>query len=551
MLSSYASGTSTRPLLGDTIGAQLDATAVRVGPDHEALVECGTGRRFSYAELVGDVDACALGLDALGVRKGDRVGIWAPSCAEWVIVQLGTARIGAILVNLNPAHRTHDLVRDLMLTGVSVLVVAGSVPIGDGAIDEGAIARLRSVCPDLREVITIGDPSWTSLLAAGRRVDHDLLTERQAQLSADDPINIQLTTGPAGDRRGATLSHHNLVNNAHLVGAGCGYTPADRICLPVPLHHCFGMGMGTLAAFTHGATMIIPAPRFDPARTLQAVQDERCTSLYGVPAMFAAQLDLPDFSTYDLSSLRTGIMAGSPCPPEVMERVVGEMGMTEVTIAYGLTETSPVCTQTRPGDSIARRTSTVGRVHPHLEIKIIDPATGLTVPRGESGELCVRGYAVMLGYWDDPNATAAALDDARWMHTGDLAEMDEAGYLTIVGRVTDTVVRGGQDIRPYEIEEFLQAHPDVVDVRVIGVPDERFGEELMAWIRLRPEADALDAAALRSFCHGKIAHHKIPRYVKVVDDYPTFVSGRIQKVQLRALSVRELGLERADGAQAG
>ena len=543
-LPSYVSGISAQPLLGDTIGANLDRTMARVGPEHEALVECDTGRRFSYAELVAQVDACALGLDALGVRKGDRVGIWAPNCAEWVFVQYGTAKLGAILVNINPAYRTHELAYVLKQAGISVLISAPAFKTSDY---RSMVAEVREECADLREVIYLGERAWESLLTTGRAADRGVLAERESRLSADDPINIQYTSGTTGFPKGATLTHHNLLNNGFFVGEGCGYTEADRVCIPVPYYHCFGMGMGNLGCTSHGATMIIPAPGFDPAATLRAVQEERCTSLYGVPTMFIAELGLSDFAAYDLSSLRTGIMAGSPCPVEVMKRVVGEMGMAEVTICYGMTETSPVSTQTAADDDLDRRTSTVGRVHPHLEVKIIDPSSGLTVPRGDPGEFCTRGYSVMLGYWNEPAKTAEVIDGARWMHTGDLAVMDEAGYLNIVGRIKDMVIRGGENIYPREIEEFLYTHPDVVDAQVIGVPDERFGEELMAWIKLRPGAEPLTADSLRTFCTGKIAHYKIPRYVKLVEEFPMTVTGKIRKVQMRAESISELGLERAEG----
>jgi fatty-acyl-CoA synthase len=544
-LPSYSSGTSTVPLLGDTIGANLDRTAARVG-DHEALVECATGRRYSYPEFVAEVDAVALGLDALGVAKGDRVGIWAPNCAEWAFVQYATAKLGAILVNINPAYRTHELAYVLEQAGISVLVSAPEFRTSDY---RAMVAEVREDCPDLREVLFLGDDAWEQLLTTGRAGDRELLVRREAELSADDPINIQYTSGTTGFPKGATLTHHNLLNNGFFVGEGCGYTEADRICIPVPYYHCFGMGMGNLAATSHGATMVIPAPGFDPAATLRAVQDERCTSLYGVPTMFIAELALPDFGTYDLSSLRTGIMAGSPCPVEVMKRVVSEMGMTEVTICYGMTETSPVSTQTGADDDLDRRTSTVGRVHPHLEVKVIDPETGLTVPRGTPGEFCTRGYSVMLGYWDEPEKTAEVIDAARWMHTGDLAVMDAEGYLNIVGRIKDMVIRGGENVYPREVEEFLYTHPDVVDAQVIGVPDERFGEELMAWVRLREGAEPLTPEALRRFCSGRLAHYKIPRYVKIVDGFPMTVTGKVRKVEMREVSVRELGLEAAEAVR--
>jgi fatty-acyl-CoA synthase len=540
-LPSYASGTSSLPLLGDTIGANLDRTTARVG-DAEALVECATGRRWTYPQLVDDVDACALGLDALGVRKGDRVGIWAPNCAEWVFVQYGTAKLGAVLVNINPAYRTHELAYVLRQAGISVLVSAPEFKTSDY---RAMVAEVRADCPALREVVFLGDPAWDRLLDVGRAADRSLLRSREAELSADDPINIQYTSGTTGFPKGATLTHHNLLNNAFFVGEGCGYTEADRVCIPVPYYHCFGMGMGNLGATSHGATMVVPAPGFDPAATLRAVQEERCTSLYGVPTMFIAELGLPGFADYDLSSLRTGIMAGSPCPVEVMKRVVAEMGMTQVTICYGMTETSPVSTQTGADDDLDRRTSTVGRVHPHLEVKVVDPVSGLTVPRGEPGELCTRGYSVMLGYWDEPEKTAEVVDAARWMHTGDLAVMDDEGYLNIVGRIKDMVIRGGENVYPREVEEFLFTHPDVVDAQVIGVPDERYGEELMAWVRLREGAEPLTAQAVREFCAGRLAHYKVPRYVKVVEDFPMTVTGKIRKVEMRQVSVEELGLQSA------
>jgi len=540
-LPSYSSGTSTVPLLGDTIGDDLDRTAARVG-DHEALVECATGRRWTYPELVADVDACALGLDALGVAKGDRVGIWAPNCAEWVFVQYGTAKLGAVLVNINPAYRTHELSYVLRQAGISVLVAA---PAFKGSDYRSMVDEVRADTPELRDVVFLGDPEWEQLLAAGRAADRGLLATRAAELSPDDPVNIQYTSGTTGFPKGATLTHHNLLNNGFFVGEGCGYTEADRVCIPVPYYHCFGMGMGNLGCTSHGATMVIPAPGFDPAATLRAVQEERCTSLYGVPTMFIAELALPDFDSYDLSSLRTGIMAGSPCPVEVMKRVVDEMGMTEVTICYGMTETSPVSTQTGADDDLERRTSTVGRVHPHLEVQVVDPRTGLTVPRGVTGELCTRGYSVMLGYWDEPEKTAEVLDRARWMHTGDLAVMDDEGYVNIVGRIKDMVIRGGENVYPREIEEFLYTHPDVVDAQVIGVPDERYGEELMAWVQLRDGAEPLTATSLRAFCTGRLAHYKVPRYVKVVDGFPMTVTGKVRKVEMREISIAELGLQAA------
>ena len=538
-LPSYASGISTVPLLGDTIGANLDRTARRVG-EHEALVECATGRRFSYSQLIDEVNACALGLAGLGVAKGDRVGIWAPNCAEWVFVQFGTAKLGAIMVNINPAYRTHELAYVLRQAGISVLVSAPEFKTSDYRT---MVAEVRGDCPGLREVVFIGDPVWERLISSGREADHELLVRRERELSADDPINIQYTSGTTGFPKGATLTHHNLLNNGFFVGEGCGYTEADRVCIPVPYYHCFGMGMGNLGCTSHGSTMVIPAPGFDPALTLQAVQEEHCTSLYGVPTMFIAELALPDFASYDLSTLRTGIMAGSPCPVEVMKRVIKEMHMAEVTICYGMTETSPVSTQTGADDDLDRRTSTVGRVHPHLEVKVVDPSNGLTMPRGEPGEFCTRGYSVMLGYWNEPAKTAEAIDNARWMHTGDLAIMDDEGYLNIVGRIKDMVIRGGENVYPREIEEFLYTHPDIEDVQVIGVPDERYGEELAAWVKLRDGAPHLDAAKVREFATGKLAHYKIPRYVLLVEEFPMTVTGKIRKVQMREETTEQLGLK--------
>jgi fatty-acyl-CoA synthase len=526
-LPSYVSGVSTEPLLGDTIPANLLRTAAR-WPGRDALVEVSTGRRWTYAELLADVDAVARGLVALGVGKGDRVGIWAPNVAEWVLVQYATARIGAVLVNINPAYRTHEVAYVLRQAGVRTLVSAESFKTSDY---RAMVSAVRGECRDLREVVYLGTPDWAALVAGGTEVGD--LDARTGTLSADDPINIQYTSGTTGFPKGATLSHHNILNNGYFVGELCGYTEEDRVCIPVPFYHCFGMVMGNLGCTSHGACMVIPAPGFDPASTLRAVEQERCTSLYGVPTMFIAELALPDFGSYDLTSLRTGIMAGSPCPIEVMKRVVADMGMTEVTICYGMTETSPVSTQTRADDDLDRRVSTVGTVHPHVEVKVVDPATGLTVARGVPGELCTRGYSVMLGYWGEPEKTAEVVDAARWMHTGDLATMDEQGYLQIVGRIKDMVIRGGENVYPREIEEFLYTHPDIVDAQVIGVPDAKYGEELMAWVILRDGASPLTAPALREFCAGKLAHYKVPRYVHVVEAFPMTVTGKVRKVEMR------------------
>ncbi len=479
---SYSSGESATPLLGDTIGGNFDVT-VRAFGDREALVDRPTGRRWTYAELAADVDALALGLLAMGVAKGDRVGIWAPNCAEWTLTQYATAKIGAILVNINPAYRARELEFVLNQSGSTLLIAAQKLKTSDYA---AMIAEVRPRCPELKTVVLLGSAPWQALLETGRRLDRGALDA--IELDTDDPINIQYTSGTTGFPKGATLSHHNILNNGFFVGELCNYTQDDRICIPVPFYHCFGMVMGNLAATSHGACMVIPAPTFDPVATLQAVQAERCTSLYGVPTMFIAELSTPDFADYDLSSLRTGIMAGSPCPVEVMKQVIERMSMTEVSICYGMTETSPVSTQTRADDSLDRRVSTVGRVGPHLEVKVIDPETGRTVPRGTPGELCTRGYSVMLGYWEQPDKTAEAVDAARWMHTGDLAVMDADGYLAITGRIKDMVIRGGENVYPREIEEFLYTHPDILDAQVIGVPDAKYGEELMVWVRLRAGA---------------------------------------------------------------
>src|ERR1700761_7098306 len=546
---SYSSGESVTPLLGDTIGGNFDA-AVRAFGDREALVDRAGGgdsvRRWTYAELAADVDALALGLLELGIGKGDRVGIWAPNCAEWTLTQYATAKIGAILVNINPAYGSRELEYVLRQAGVRLLIAARAHRSSDYA---AMIDEVRPACPDLDEVVLLGSAEWDELASAERGADPAALAAAGSGLSADDPINIQYTSGTTGFPKGATLSHHNILNNGFFVGELCRYTEADRICIPVPFYHCFGMVMGNLAATSHGSCMVIPAPGFDPAATLRAVQDEHCTSLYGVPTMFIAELALPGFGDYDLTSLRTGIMAGSPCPVEVMKQVVERMHMDEVGICYGMTETSPVSPQTRFDDSIERRVSTVGRVGPHLEVKVIDPETGLTVPRGEPGELCTRGYSVMLGYWDQPDKTAEAIDAARWMHTGDLGVMDDEGYVNITGRIKDMVIRGGENIYPREVEELLYTHPDVLDAQVIGVPDVKYGEELMVWVRMRDGAQPLDADAVRAFCAGKVARFKIPRYVHVVDEFPMTVTGKIRKVEMREKSVSLLGLEDAARAQ--
>ncbi len=545
---SYSHGASGATLLGETIGQNLRRVAA-AHPDAEMLVDVPTGRRWTYSAFDAETDTLARGLIAAGMAAGDRVGIWAPNCAEWVQMQYATARAGIVLVNINPAYRSHELGFALRQSGVRLLVSAERFKTSDY---RGMIEEVRPDLPGLQDVIYLGSEQWAALFASGEAAaaeaaggdGQDPLAEREAGLSFDDPINIQYTSGTTGFPKGATLSHHNILNNGLFIGDGCGYTAADRVCIPVPFYHCFGMVLGNLACTTHGACIVIPAPGFDPAQTLAAVQAEHCTSLYGVPTMFIAELALPDFADYDLSTLRTGIMAGSPCPVEVMKRVVSEMNMTEVTICYGMTETSPVSTQTTADDDMERRVSTVGRVHPHVEVKIIDPETGRVLPRATPGELCTRGYSVMLGYWDEPEKTAEAIDAARWMHTGDLAVMDEAGYLNIVGRIKDMVIRGGENIYPREVEEFLYAHPAIEDVQVVGVPDLKYGEELCAWIRLRPGQE-LSAEQVRDYCQGKIAHYKIPRYVRFTGDFPMTVTGKVQKFKMRETSITELGLEDA------
>ena len=541
---SYASGASTVPLLGETIGANLDRTAA-AHPEREALVDVPTGRRWTYAQFAADVDTLALGLLDLGVDKGDRVGLWSPNCPEWTLVQFATAKIGAILVNINPAYRSHELAYVLNQSGCRLLISATEFKTSS-YVD--MIDSVRDEVGGLEGTIYLGSPQWDTLSERGDSTPTHRLHDREAALSFDDPINIQYTSGTTGFPKGATLSHHNILNNGFFVGELCGYTEVDRVCIPVPFYHCFGMVMGNLGAVTHGACMVIPAPSFDPAATLRAVQDEKCTSLYGVPTMFIAELGLPDFASYDLSSLRTGIMAGSPCPVEVMKRVVNDMGCADVTICYGMTETSPVSTQTRVDDDLERRVSTVGSVHPHVEVKVVDPDTGLTVPRGTAGEFCTRGYSVMLGYWNEPDKTAEAIDPAGWMHTGDLATMDDDGYLNIVGRIKDMVIRGGENIYPREVEEFLYTHAAVGDVQVIGVPDEKYGEELCAWVRLN-EGVTCDEDELRAFCQASLAHYKVPRYVMFVDEFPMTVTGKIQKFKMREQSIERLGLEQAAAAK--
>jgi fatty-acyl-CoA synthase len=531
----YAHGLYDGPLLGETIGANLERTVAAHG-SRDAVVSSAQGVRLTYDELLEAVSRLASGLLARGIAQGDRVGIWAPNCAEWVLVQYATAQIGAILVNVNPAYRTHELAYALRQSGMRLLV---SAPAHGSSAYAAMVAEARPGAPALEATVFLGSPEWEEL--AGAELDGDALAWRAADLSFDDPINIQYTSGTTGYPKGATLSHHNILNNGFFVGELLGYGPDDRVCLPVPFYHCFGMVMGNLGATSHGACVVIPAPAFDAGATLAAVAEERCTSLYGVPTMFIAELSHPEFASFDLASLRTGIMAGSPCPVEVMRRVVDEMHMGEVSICYGMTETSPVSTQTRRDDSLERRVGSVGRVGPHVEVKVVDPDSGLVARRGGSGELCTRGYGVMLGYWDQPEQTAEAIDAAGWMHTGDLATMDDDGYLNIVGRIKDMIIRGGENIYPREIEEFLYTHPAVADVQVIGVPDERYGEIVCAWIVLKPGAEATEEDVVE-FCQGKIARYKIPQLVRFVEAFPMTVTGKIQKFKMRELEIAERGL---------
>ncbi|RQO47109.1 AMP-binding protein [Rhodococcus sp. KBW08] len=536
---SYASGPSDLPLIGLTIGDQLEKTA-ELFPENEALVDVQSGRRWTYRQLDSAVSALATGLLRLGVAKGDRVGIWAPNVPEWVLIQYAAAKVGAILVNINPASRAQELAYVLCQAEITVLVSVSRFKNSDyvALIDE-----VRPEAPFLREVIQIGTPAWDSL--AGTPIDHVALSGRMKSLDRDDPINIQYTSGTTGSPKGATLTHHNILNNGFLVTVGQGFTSDDRLCVQVPFYHCFGMVLGNLGSLVHGSCVVIPSPWFDPAATLAAIKAERCTALYGVPTMFISLLEHPDFDQSDLTSLRTGTMAGSPCPVEYMKRVVAEMNMDEITISYGMTETSPISTHTRADASLERRTSTVGTPLPHVEVKIVDPETGLTVPRGMTGELCTRGYLVMQGYWREPEKTADAVDINGWMHSGDLATMDSEDYVNIVGRLKDMVIRGGENLYPREIEEFLYSHPGIADVQIIGVPDPKFGEELCAWIRMREGHPPLNAHSLRKFCTGKLAHYKIPRYVQITSEFPMTATGKIRKIAMREQSVRDLKLDDA------
>jgi len=534
---SYTAGPTDAPLIEETIDANFRAT-VSAHPDREALVVRHQGVRWSYTELDAEIDRVARALLASGLAVGDRVALWSPNRYEWVLAQYATARIGVIMVCINPAYRTHELEFALNQSGSVMLLAAPEFKTSNY---RQMWADVAEQCPEIREAIFFDDSTWDALLERAEKVTSDEVRERSESLVNTDPINIQYTSGTTGLPKGATLTHRNILNNGYFVGEGCGYTEYDRVCIPVPFYHCFGMVMGNLGCTSHGSTMVIPNDAFEPVSVLEAVQEEKCTSLYGVPTMFIAELGVPEFESYDLSTLRTGIMAGSPCPVEVMKQVIERMNMDEVTIAYGMTETSPVSTQTGADDSIDQRVGSVGRVHPHVEIRVADPETGETVARGESGEFQTRGYSVMEGYWNEEEKTAQAIDAEGWMHTGDLAVMDVDGYVNITGRIKDLIIRGGENISPREIEEFLYGHPDIIDVQVVGVPDERFGEEVCAFIQARDGA-SIDIDAVREFCQGKIAHYKVPRYVLSIADFPMTVTGKIQKYLLRDAAVEQLGL---------
>jgi fatty-acyl-CoA synthase len=556
---SYASGTSDTPLLGLTIGDMFDQTTAKY-PTNMALISRQQNIRLTYSELQSQVNQCAKGLMQLGFQKGERVGIWAPNCAEWCIAQFATCKIGVVLVNINPSYRMHELEYVLQQSGCSALILASQFKTSNYTEMVQALAPELQDCapgqlkaarlPALTTVIRIGSDQvagmfgWSELMALGSPISDEQLLERQRQQEFDDPINIQYTSGTTGFPKGATLSHHNILNNGYFVARLQNFTAEDILCIPVPLYHCFGMVMANLGCITHGATMVYPSEGFDPLAVLETVQEEKCTALYGVPTMFIAELGHPDFDKFDLTSLRTGVMAGSPCPSEIMKRVISAMHMSEVEICYGMTETSPVSTQTRIDAPLDKRVGTVGRVSPHLEVKIVDPETGKIIPTGMTGELCTRGYSVMLGYWNNPEATSSAIDAAHWMHTGDLATMDADAYVNIVGRIKDMIIRGGENVYPREIEEFLYTHPKISDVQVIGVPDPKYGEEVVAWVKLKPATEAT-AEEIITFCKGQIAHYKIPRHVLFVDNFPMTVTGKIQKYLMRQQSIEELGLQEA------
>ncbi|ATH79076.1 AMP-binding protein [Vreelandella venusta] len=557
-LPSYTSSTADKPLLGMTIGDKFDQIAAQY-PDNDALIALHQNIHWSYRELQREVNRCARALLAMGVKKGDRIGIWAPNCSEWTLSQFATAKIGAILVNINPSYRTHELEYALNQSGARFLITAHQFKSSNYTAMLYELAPELNHCaegalnahklPQLQCIINLSDEKhsgmwrWADFIGQADTVSQTEVDDLQATLQFDDPINIQYTSGTTGFPKGATLSHHNILNNGFFVAESMGFTSADRLVIPVPLYHCFGMVMGNLGCMTHGAAMIYPDEGFDPGKVLKAVHEQKATALYGVPTMFIAELEHPDFASTDFSSLRTGIMAGSICPAEIMKQVIDKMNMKGVQIAYGMTETSPVSTQTGANDTIDKRVSTVGRTQPHLESKIVDPGNGGILPRGEIGELCTRGYSVMLKYWNNDKATAEAIDEAGWMHTGDLATMDDQGYIQIVGRIKDMVIRGGENVYPKEIEEFLYAHPAISEVQVTGVPDKKYGEELIAWVKLNATAGEITGEDLREYCKGKITHFKIPRYFKFVDAFPMTVTGKIQKFKMREISIEELGLD--------
>lgn len=534
---SYACGISDIPLKGETIGQNLRQIAAKF-PERTALISEYQQYRANYSEFLEQVEQVAKALMAHGIRRGDRVGIWSPNRYEWVLVQYATALMGAIMVNINPGYKLSGLRYALEQSRIDLLIASSHFRKTDyiKMLDE-----LRPDCLYPKQTVII-DRDWATFLSSASQVSDARLAEREASLQFDDPVNIQYTSGTTGYPKGATLSHHNILNNGFFIGERLKYTEKDIVCLPVPFYHCFGMVLGNMAIVTHGACIVIPGEFFDPEQVLQTVENERCTSLYGVPTMFIAELDLPDFAKYNLKSLRTGIMAGAPCPIDTMRKVQSLMNMTEICVCYGMTETSPVSTESCTDDPLELRVTTVGTVHPHVEIKIIDPESGAIVPRGTAGELCTRGYSVMLGYWDNPEDTKAIIDETRWLHSGDIAVMDENGYVSIVGRIKDLIIRGGENISPKEIEDFLIVHEGVSDVQVIGVYSEKYGEEVMAWIKPRPGYN-VSTESLHTYCKGRIATFKIPRYWKFVDAFPMTVTGKIRKIEMREISEKELGLD--------
>ena len=531
---SYAQGTSATPLLGETISQNLRRTVQAFG-SRDALVVKHQGYRATYAEFWRQVEQCARGLMARGIQKGDRVGMWSPNRYEWVVLQYATAQMGAILVNINPAYRAHELEYALNHSGCRMVVHSRGFR---KANYTEMLAEVRPRCSAVEMTLEL-ESSWRHLLDGGAAVSQADLEAREASLQFDDAINIQYTSGTTGFPKGATLSHHNILNNGFFIGEGLNLSEQDRVCIPVPFYHCFGMVLGNLACTTHGACMVIPGEALDPVAVMTAIEEEHCTAIYGTPTHFISELNHADFANHDFSSLRTGIMAGAPCPVEVMKSVLTKMHVPEITICYGMTETSPVSTQTKIGDPLEKQVGTVGRVHPHVEIKIVDPETGRIVPRGTPGELCTRGYSVMIGYWDNPEATSQSIDVAHWMHTGDLAVMDDEGYCNIVGRIKDMIIRGGENIYPRELEEFFFTHPAVADVQVIGVPCSKYGEEIVAWVRLHPGHTASEEA-LREWAKARIAHFKVPRHFRFVDEFPMTVTGKVQKFRMREISVAEL-----------